>query len=186
MAEYAVLARDAGVRIIGGCCGTMPEHLRAMRDALESRPKGPRPTLEDITRQAGRVLLGLGRHRRRCSGDPSANGAGGAARTRKSRHSPDFARVSTKGLIGIALRTGSTDPPPAAARANRSQRRGGRSAASPSRATPREPLRHQIGPEPFAAHPLAKPGHSRARHAPRAPAPSPWRRGPAPAPPASR
>jgi hypothetical protein len=41
MAEYAVLARDAGVRIIGGCCGTMPEHLRAMRAALESRPKGP-------------------------------------------------------------------------------------------------------------------------------------------------
>ena len=43
MAEYAVMARDAGVRIIGGCCGTMPEHLRAMRVALESRPKGNRP-----------------------------------------------------------------------------------------------------------------------------------------------
>ncbi|MCB2137495.1 MAG: betaine--homocysteine S-methyltransferase, partial [Rhodobacteraceae bacterium] len=27
MAEYAVLARDAGAKIIGGCCGTMPEHL---------------------------------------------------------------------------------------------------------------------------------------------------------------
>ena len=53
MAEYAVLARDAGVRIIGGCCGTMPEHLRAMRDALESRPKGPRPTVEDIQAKLG-------------------------------------------------------------------------------------------------------------------------------------
>ena len=53
MAEYAVLARDAGVRIIGGCCGTMPEHLRAMRAALESRPKGPRPTLEDISTHLG-------------------------------------------------------------------------------------------------------------------------------------
>lgn len=53
MAEYAVLARDAGVRIIGGCCGTMPEHLRAMRAALESRPKGPRPTLEDISSKLG-------------------------------------------------------------------------------------------------------------------------------------
>jgi hypothetical protein len=39
MAEYAVLARDAGVRIIGGCCGTMPEHLRAMREALETGPR---------------------------------------------------------------------------------------------------------------------------------------------------
>jgi 5-methyltetrahydrofolate--homocysteine methyltransferase len=53
MAEYAVLARDAGVRIIGGCCGTMPEHLKAMRAALESRPKGPRPTLESISTLLG-------------------------------------------------------------------------------------------------------------------------------------
>lgn len=53
MAEYAVLARDAGVRIIGGCCGTMPEHLKAMRAALESRPKGPRPTLDEVTARLG-------------------------------------------------------------------------------------------------------------------------------------
>ena len=53
MAEYAVLARDAGVRIIGGCCGTMPEHLVAMRAALESRPRGPRPTLETISAALG-------------------------------------------------------------------------------------------------------------------------------------
>ncbi|MDZ4137178.1 MAG: betaine--homocysteine S-methyltransferase, partial [Paracoccaceae bacterium] len=53
MAEYAVLARDAGVRIIGGCCGTMPEHLRAMRHALETRPKGARPTLEAISAALG-------------------------------------------------------------------------------------------------------------------------------------
>ena len=53
MAEYGVLARDAGVRIIGGCCGTMPEHLRAMRQALETRPKGPVPTLDDISGKLG-------------------------------------------------------------------------------------------------------------------------------------
>ena len=53
MAEYAVLARDAGVRIIGGCCGTMAEHLAAMKAALESRPKGPRPSLEDIATRLG-------------------------------------------------------------------------------------------------------------------------------------
>ncbi|OYU18528.1 MAG: methionine synthase I [Rhodobacteraceae bacterium PARR1] len=53
MAEYAVLARDAGVRLIGGCCGTMPNHLRAMRDALESRPKGPRPSLDSISDALG-------------------------------------------------------------------------------------------------------------------------------------
>ncbi|WP_151717265.1 betaine--homocysteine S-methyltransferase [Gemmobacter serpentinus] len=53
MADYAVLARDAGVRIIGGCCGTEPAHLRAMRAALETRPKGPRPTLEGIVARLG-------------------------------------------------------------------------------------------------------------------------------------
>lgn len=53
MAEYAVLARDCGARIIGGCCGTMPEHLRAMRAALETRPKGPRPQLEEIAARLG-------------------------------------------------------------------------------------------------------------------------------------
>jgi 5-methyltetrahydrofolate--homocysteine methyltransferase len=53
MGEYAVLARDAGAKIIGGCCGTMPEHLAAMRAALETRPKGPRPSLEDISERLG-------------------------------------------------------------------------------------------------------------------------------------
>ncbi|WP_299839057.1 betaine--homocysteine S-methyltransferase [uncultured Paracoccus sp.] len=53
MGEYAVLARDLGVRIIGGCCGTMPEHLRAMRHALETRPRGERPTLEAVAEKLG-------------------------------------------------------------------------------------------------------------------------------------
>jgi 5-methyltetrahydrofolate--homocysteine methyltransferase len=53
MAEYAVLARDAGAKIIGGCCGTMPEHLVAMRAALETRDRGPRPTLDQITSALG-------------------------------------------------------------------------------------------------------------------------------------
>jgi len=53
MADYANLARDAGATIIGGCCGTMPEHLAKMRAALESRPRGPRPTLEQITEALG-------------------------------------------------------------------------------------------------------------------------------------
>jgi len=53
MADYAVLARDAGARLIGGCCGTTPEHLRLMREALETRPAGERPTLEEITSALG-------------------------------------------------------------------------------------------------------------------------------------
>ena len=53
MADYAVLARDAGARIIGGCCGTTPEHLRAMRAALEERVSAERPTLEAIAERLG-------------------------------------------------------------------------------------------------------------------------------------
>jgi 5-methyltetrahydrofolate--homocysteine methyltransferase len=53
MAEYAVLARDAGARIIGGCCGTTGEHLAKMREALETRPAGPRPTLDQISEKLG-------------------------------------------------------------------------------------------------------------------------------------
>jgi 5-methyltetrahydrofolate--homocysteine methyltransferase len=53
MADYACLARDAGAKIIGGCCGTTPDHLRAMRAALETRAKGPAPTLKMIEEQMG-------------------------------------------------------------------------------------------------------------------------------------
>jgi 5-methyltetrahydrofolate--homocysteine methyltransferase len=48
MADYACLARDAGARIIGGCCGTTPLHIKAMADALASRPEGPRPDVAMI------------------------------------------------------------------------------------------------------------------------------------------
>lgn len=53
MADYAVLARDCGATIIGGCCGTMPEHLEKMREALSTGPRGPRPTLDQITEKLG-------------------------------------------------------------------------------------------------------------------------------------
>jgi 5-methyltetrahydrofolate--homocysteine methyltransferase len=53
MADYAVLARDSGATIIGGCCGTTPDHLRKMREALETRPKGAHPSLDQITEKLG-------------------------------------------------------------------------------------------------------------------------------------
>ncbi len=54
MADYAELARNAGAKIIGGCCGTTPEHLAAMREALETRPKAAaRPSLEEIAARLG-------------------------------------------------------------------------------------------------------------------------------------
>ncbi|MFC7704093.1 betaine--homocysteine S-methyltransferase [Plastorhodobacter daqingensis] len=76
MAEYAVLARDAGARIIGGCCGTMPAHLRAMRGALETRPPGPRPTLDQITAALGALSS---------AGDGTGIDPAAASRSRRRR-----------------------------------------------------------------------------------------------------
>ncbi|WP_282021280.1 betaine--homocysteine S-methyltransferase [Ruegeria faecimaris] len=53
MGHYATMAREAGASIIGGCCGTMPEHLRHMRAALDGAPSGIRPTLDQITDALG-------------------------------------------------------------------------------------------------------------------------------------
>ena len=53
MARYACLARDAGARLIGGCCGTKSEHLLAMRAALESVPRGARPSLDQVREALG-------------------------------------------------------------------------------------------------------------------------------------
>ncbi len=74
MADYAVLARDCGATIIGGCCGTMPEHLRKMREALETRAPGPRPTLDQIAAALGGF-----------SSPADGTETGGAARPERTR-----------------------------------------------------------------------------------------------------
>lgn len=55
MADYARLARDAGARIIGGCCGTTAIHLAAMHEALEAHVPGARPTIDEVTSRLGQV-----------------------------------------------------------------------------------------------------------------------------------
>ncbi|TDE35085.1 betaine--homocysteine S-methyltransferase [Antarcticimicrobium sediminis] len=76
MADYAVMARDAGARIIGGCCGTMPEHLVHMREALDTRPRGERPTLEQIAEALGGFTS---------ASDGTGEDAGGDPRPRRRR-----------------------------------------------------------------------------------------------------
>ncbi len=53
MADYAVMARACGARVIGGCCGTTPDHLRAMRTALDTRQMDHPPSLEEVTEALG-------------------------------------------------------------------------------------------------------------------------------------
>ena len=38
MADYALDMAAMGVNIIGGCCGSTPAHIQAMKAALETRP----------------------------------------------------------------------------------------------------------------------------------------------------
>src|SRR5262245_35884668 len=40
MADYAARMVAAGARLVGGCCGTTPEHIRALRDALDRLAPG--------------------------------------------------------------------------------------------------------------------------------------------------
>ena len=55
MARYAVLARDAGAEIISGCCGTTPQHIKAMANALNNNPKGGRPDKNMLERELGKA-----------------------------------------------------------------------------------------------------------------------------------
>jgi len=53
MAVYARMARDAGARIIGGCCGSTPEHLRAMVSALAGYTPQAMPDIAAIEARLG-------------------------------------------------------------------------------------------------------------------------------------
>jgi 5-methyltetrahydrofolate--homocysteine methyltransferase len=56
MADYARMAADSGARIIGGCCGTKPEHLAAMRQALDAHVPGQRPDRAEVEARIGPLV----------------------------------------------------------------------------------------------------------------------------------
>ncbi|MEJ8573063.1 betaine--homocysteine S-methyltransferase [Microbaculum marinum] len=57
MADYARLAVDCGARIVGGCCGTTPRHIAAMRAALDDHVPGPRPDVDGIVGRLGPLIM---------------------------------------------------------------------------------------------------------------------------------
>ena len=59
MADYAKLAVDAGASIIGGCCGTTPKHLAAMRAAIDGHVRAERPDIDTITQRIGPLANAL-------------------------------------------------------------------------------------------------------------------------------
>ena len=55
--EYALSFRETGACIVGGCCGTTPQHIAAMRKSLDSAPQADQPRIsflpqEEITETA--------------------------------------------------------------------------------------------------------------------------------------
>ncbi len=74
MANYARLAIDCGIRIIGGCCGTSDEHVAAMRAAIDNHQAGARPDRARIEAVLGELVA-----------PPVANDRGRARRNRRRR-----------------------------------------------------------------------------------------------------
>jgi 5-methyltetrahydrofolate--homocysteine methyltransferase len=52
-AEIGEWAAAGFLNIVGGCCGTTPEHIRAIRDAVSKHPPRPIPVIEPACRLAG-------------------------------------------------------------------------------------------------------------------------------------
>jgi 5-methyltetrahydrofolate--homocysteine methyltransferase len=68
MGDYVDLALRSGARIIGACCGSTPDHIAAIREAVDSHLPGDRPELAEIAARldvAVRPLAGARRERRR-------------------------------------------------------------------------------------------------------------------------
>ncbi len=71
-AKTAVLAAEPGVKFAGGCCGTTPDHIRALAGAIgkgKFTPNAPeRPALTVLTSRGQSVPLGPG-HKAVCIGE---------------------------------------------------------------------------------------------------------------------
>jgi homocysteine S-methyltransferase len=50
--EYALAFCEAGAALVGGCCGTTPAHIAAMRSALDSLPQGCGPAVSELAMPA--------------------------------------------------------------------------------------------------------------------------------------
>ncbi len=94
MAKFSTMAIDAGARLIGGCCGTTPKHISAMRRAIDNHQRSPSPTIEEIELNLGTLSAGA---RAQMSGDMSRLGGSTSQRkvrkhrgARKSKLEKDF------------------------------------------------------------------------------------------------
>ena len=78
MQDYVRLAMDSGAHIIGGCCGTSPAHLAAMRQAMDRHRLRPRPSIDAVVNALGPLLS-----------PPNANAAPRVTSRRRDSTPPD-------------------------------------------------------------------------------------------------
>ena len=65
MSTYALMAFKAGAKIIGGCCGTTPLHIQAMRNSLEKVPATIEYSAEEHFEKLGKPWLETDRTKKR-------------------------------------------------------------------------------------------------------------------------
>ncbi len=94
MAAYARLVRDAGARIVGGCCGSTAVHVKAIADALRGYVPGDRPDQARVAEVLGTPWAKQGR----LAGSDIGQGGDGEGserrRSRRRRGSPPTAMPS--------------------------------------------------------------------------------------------
>jgi len=88
MRNYTKLVADAGAQIIGGCCGTTYEHVKAMRETLNNYKADESPEIDKIVSVLGDVSKGAQAQLRGemslSAGSASGRGARPSRRRRKS------------------------------------------------------------------------------------------------------
>ena len=94
---------QAGARVVGGCCGSTPEHVRAIVEAIKRPGLALQRPLRRGSASAGRARQSTKRTRARSRGRPSAVAPSAHASTR-SRDPP--ASVATSSLDRIAVDAG--------------------------------------------------------------------------------
>ena len=117
MASYARRFSSAGVRLVGGCCGTTPEHIRQIKAALTSGCRGRRRrSLGRAGTVAAPVVTPIARAEKSYLANalaraPLGHGGGARAAARPRRRGDRAgARRARRGVDAVLIPDGQTGP----------------------------------------------------------------------------
>lgn len=65
MVDYVDLSLRSGTRIIGACCGSTPDHIEAIREAVDAYAGGPIPDFEEVQLRLDATSARSGQRRER-------------------------------------------------------------------------------------------------------------------------